>query len=141
MPVHAGAIEFWQGVEIRHMLTARFAWSVKKCPSADSYFQFWPYCCGFHQHGNFCGIKRRKLTPLKVKQKEVNERNIFPCLITCALSSLNITRMAFQVRVRINKNTVNVLSVASSSEEFEKFTIKQLKKKALSLFPGVNGKF
>ncbi|KAK7117960.1 hypothetical protein R3I94_023244 [Phoxinus phoxinus] len=46
--------------------------------------------------------------------------------------------MAFQVRVRINKNTINVLSVASSSEEFEKFTIGKLKEKALSLFPGVN---
>lgn len=48
--------------------------------------------------------------------------------------------MAFQVRVRINKNTVNVLSVASSTEEFENFTIGKLKEKALSLFPGVNGR-
>ncbi|KAK7117961.1 hypothetical protein R3I94_023245 [Phoxinus phoxinus] len=46
--------------------------------------------------------------------------------------------MAFQVRVRKNKNTIEVLSVASSSEEFEKFTIGKLKEKALSLFPGVD---
>uniref|UniRef100_A0A8C2AWK8 Ubiquitin-like domain-containing protein n=1 Tax=Cyprinus carpio TaxID=7962 RepID=A0A8C2AWK8_CYPCA len=45
--------------------------------------------------------------------------------------------MAFQVRVRINKNEIKVLSVATSSDEFEEFTIAKLKEKALSLFPGV----
>ncbi len=49
--------------------------------------------------------------------------------------------MAFQVRVRVNKNEIKVLSVASSSEEFEKFTIKELKEKALSFFPSVDGRF
>uniref|UniRef100_A0A672L7C9 Ubiquitin-like domain-containing protein n=1 Tax=Sinocyclocheilus grahami TaxID=75366 RepID=A0A672L7C9_SINGR len=33
------------------------------------------------------------------------------------------SRMAFQVRVRVNKNEVKVLSVASSSEEFEQFCV------------------
>ncbi|XP_048036036.1 uncharacterized protein LOC125261523 isoform X2 [Megalobrama amblycephala] len=46
--------------------------------------------------------------------------------------------MASRVRIRINKNTIKVLSVASSSEEFERLTIRDLKRKALSLFPGVN---
>ncbi|KAK2910833.1 hypothetical protein Q8A67_002966 [Cirrhinus molitorella] len=47
--------------------------------------------------------------------------------------------MAFQVRIRINKNTIKVLSVASSTEEFNRFTFGKLKEKALHLFPGVNG--
>uniref|UniRef100_A0A673FQV6 Ubiquitin-like domain-containing protein n=1 Tax=Sinocyclocheilus rhinocerous TaxID=307959 RepID=A0A673FQV6_9TELE len=46
--------------------------------------------------------------------------------------------MAFQVRVRVNKNEVKVLSVASSSEEFEQCTIRELKRRALSFFPSVN---
>ncbi|KAK2907369.1 hypothetical protein Q8A67_006354 [Cirrhinus molitorella] len=46
--------------------------------------------------------------------------------------------MAFQVRIRINRNRVDVLSVASSSHEFEQFTIGELKKKALRMFPGVD---
>ncbi len=49
--------------------------------------------------------------------------------------------MAFQVRVRVNKNEIKVLSVASSSEGFEQFTIEDLKEKALSFFPAVNGRF
>uniref|UniRef100_A0A8C1DMS7 Uncharacterized protein n=1 Tax=Cyprinus carpio TaxID=7962 RepID=A0A8C1DMS7_CYPCA len=49
--------------------------------------------------------------------------------------------MAFQVRVRVNKNEIKVLSVASSSEEFEQFTIGGLKERALSFFPSVNGRF
>ncbi len=48
--------------------------------------------------------------------------------------------MAFQVLVRMNKNKVEVLSVASSSYEFQKFTIKKLKSIALILFPGVDGR-
>lgn len=48
--------------------------------------------------------------------------------------------MAFQVRIRINKNRIDELSVASSREEFEKFTIRDLKRKALSLFPKVDGR-
>ncbi|KAI7807739.1 putative polyubiquitin-A-like [Triplophysa rosa] len=47
-------------------------------------------------------------------------------------------RMAFQVRIRINKNAIKILSVATSSDEFEKFTIGMLKEKALNLFPGVD---
>uniref|UniRef100_A0A671PKI3 Ubiquitin-like domain-containing protein n=1 Tax=Sinocyclocheilus anshuiensis TaxID=1608454 RepID=A0A671PKI3_9TELE len=43
-----------------------------------------------------------------------------------------------QVRVKINKNTIKILTVASSNEEFKKSTIIDLKRKALSLFPGVN---
>ncbi|XDV53609.1 hypothetical protein PO909_022064 [Leuciscus waleckii] len=49
--------------------------------------------------------------------------------------------MAFQVQIRINKNTIKPFGVASSSEEFEKFTIGELKERALGLFPGVNGNF
>lgn len=46
--------------------------------------------------------------------------------------------MAFQVLIMMNKNNIKVLSVASSSEEFEQFTIRDLKRRALSFFPGVN---
>lgn len=53
---------------------------------------------------------------------------------------MNNAEMAFQVRIRINKNTVKVFSVAASSEEFENFTIGQLKTEMLTqnFFPGVN---
>lgn len=47
--------------------------------------------------------------------------------------------MAFQVDVRINIIMIKILPVASSSEEFEKTTIRELKEKPSSLFSGVNG--
>ncbi len=49
--------------------------------------------------------------------------------------------MSHQVRVRINKNTIKVLPVATSDEQFEKFTIRELKEKTLLFFPGVKGRF
>ncbi|XDV53645.1 hypothetical protein PO909_022093 [Leuciscus waleckii] len=45
--------------------------------------------------------------------------------------------MAFQVRIRINRNVIKVLSVASSTDEFNNTTIGKIKEKALTYFPGV----
>ncbi|XP_048018101.1 polyubiquitin 12-like [Megalobrama amblycephala] len=44
-----------------------------------------------------------------------------------------------QVYMRINKDTIKTVSLSTSDEDIGKPTVKDLKKKALSLFPGVNG--
>ncbi|XP_057183902.1 E3 ubiquitin-protein ligase RNF19B-like [Triplophysa rosa] len=46
--------------------------------------------------------------------------------------------MAFQVRVKLNRTTIKTLSVATSEEEFLRTTTKDLKEKALHIFPGVS---
>lgn len=46
--------------------------------------------------------------------------------------------MVFQICLRINRNTIKTLPVASSHEQFDKFTIRELKRKVLKLLPGIN---
>lgn len=49
--------------------------------------------------------------------------------------------MAFlQVYLKVNKDTIKTISLSTSDEDIGKPTVKDLKKKALSHFPGVNGK-
>lgn len=52
----------------------------------------------------------------------------------------NRTRMELQVYLKINKGTIKTVSVPTSNEDIGKPTVKDLKKHALSHFPGVNGK-
>lgn len=48
--------------------------------------------------------------------------------------------MEFQVYLKINKDTIKTITLATSDEDIGKPTVRDLKKKALSYFPGVNGK-
>ncbi|KAK7140853.1 hypothetical protein R3I93_015099 [Phoxinus phoxinus] len=45
--------------------------------------------------------------------------------------------MEFQVYLKINKDTIKTITLATSNEAIGKPTVKDLKKKALSHFPGV----
>ncbi|KAG1924867.1 hypothetical protein F2P79_025885 [Pimephales promelas] len=46
--------------------------------------------------------------------------------------------MEFPVYLRINKDTIKTITLATSDEEIGKPTVRDLKKKALSYFPGVD---
>ncbi len=48
--------------------------------------------------------------------------------------------MDFQVYLKINKTTIKTLHLPSPNDAHGKFTIGDVKKQAISHFPGVNGK-